>query len=250
MPLDTLTDPAIRVTGPVEGRAGEILTPEALAFVADLHRRFDARRLALLAERDVRQKRFDAGETPDFRADTAAHPRRATGGSGTIPAELLDRRVEITGPVDRKMVINALNSGAKVFMADFEDATSPTWTNQVEGQVNLKDLWAGSLSFDDPKSGKAYRLKDQRAVLKVRPRGWHLPERHMTVDGKPVSGALFDFGLYAFHNAQAAISGRVGPVVLPAQAGDHGGGGPVGRRVPPRRRTGWACRWGPSRPPC
>ena len=202
MPLDNITA-AIRFTGPVEGRAGEILTPEALAFVADLHRRFDARRLALLAERDTRQKRFDAGETPDFRPDTA-HIRDGDWTVAPIPDELKDRRVEITGPVDRKMVINALNSGAKVFMADFEDATSPTWTNQVEGQVNLKDLWAGTLSFDDPKSGKAYRLKDQRAVLKVRPRGWHLPERHMTVDGAPVAGALFDFGLYAFHNAKAA----------------------------------------------
>ena len=204
MPLDSLTDPAIRVTGPVEGRAGEILTPEALGFVADLHRRFDARRRVLLAEREARQKRFDAGETPDFRADTA-HIRDGDWRVAPIPAELLDRRVEITGPVDRKMVINALNSGAKVFMADFEDATSPTWTNQVEGQINLKDLWAGALSFDDPKTGKAYRLKDRRAVLKARPRGWHLSEGHMTVDGAPVSGALFDFGLYAFHNATAAI---------------------------------------------
>jgi malate synthase len=208
MPLDNI-DSAIRVTGPVEGRAAEVLTPEALAFVADLHRRFDGRRGALLAQRDARQKRFDAGETPDFRADTA-HIRDGDWRVGAIPGELQDRRVEITGPVDRKMVINALNSGAKVFMADFEDATSPTWTNQVEGQVNLKDLWAGTLSFDDPKSGKAYRLKDQRAVLKVRPRGWHLPERHLTVDGAPVSGALFDFGLYAFHNARAAIGAGSG----------------------------------------
>jgi malate synthase len=208
MPLDNI-DSAIRVTGPTEGRAGDILTSGALAFVADLHRRFDARRRALLAERETRQKRFNAGQTPDFRADTA-HIRDGDWRVGAIPDELQDRRVEITGPVDRKMVINALNSGAKVFMADFEDATSPTWTNQLEGQVNLKDLWAGTLSFDDPKSGKAYRLKDRRAVLKVRPRGWHLPERHMTVDGKPVSGALFDFGLYAFHNARAAIGAGSG----------------------------------------
>jgi malate synthase len=209
MPLDSLTSSDIRVLGPVEGRAVDILTPEALAFVADLHRRFDARRLALLAARDDRQARFDAGETPDFRADTA-DIRDGDWRVGPIPADLLDRRVEITGPVDRKMVINALNSGAKVFMADFEDATAPTWTNQVEGQVNLKDLWAGVLSFDDPKTGKSYRLKDQRAVLKVRPRGWHLPERHLTVDGQAVSGALFDFGLYAFHNAQAATGQGTG----------------------------------------
>ncbi|MFN3352299.1 MAG: malate synthase A, partial [Brevundimonas sp.] len=204
MPLDTLNDSAIRILGPVEGRAAEILTPEAMAFLADLHRRFDGRRRDLLAARDARQARFDAGETPDFRADTA-HIRDGDWRVAPIPAELLDRRVEITGPVDRKMVINALNSGARVFMADFEDATSPTWENQLEGQVNLKDLWAGGLSYDDPKTGKAYRLKAERAVLKVRPRGWHLPEAHLTVDGQVVSGALFDFGLYAFHNARAAI---------------------------------------------
>lgn len=205
MPLDTLTDSSIRITGPVDGRAGEILTPEALAFVADLHRRFDGRRRELLAARVARQARFDVGETPDFRSDTR-HVREGDWRIGSIPVELLDRRVEITGPVDRKMVINALNSGARVFMADFEDATSPTWTNQVEGQINLKDLWAGTLTFDDPKTGKAYRLKDRRAVLKVRPRGWHLPERHMTVDGAAVAGALFDFGLYVFHNARAAMA--------------------------------------------
>lgn len=142
MPLDTVNDAAIRILGPVEGRAWEILTPAALAFVADLHRRFDARRRELLAAREVRQARFDAGETPDFRADTA-DIRAGDWRIGAIPAELLDRRVEITGPVDRKMVINALNSGARVFMADFEDATSPTWANQIEGQINLKDLWAG-----------------------------------------------------------------------------------------------------------
>ena len=209
MPLDSLNDPAVRITAPTEGRAAEILTPAALDFVADLHRRFDARRLDLLAERAARQARFDAGETPDFRADTA-HIRESDWRIGTIPAELLDRRVEITGPVDRKMVINALNSGARVFMADFEDATSPTWTNQVDGQVNLKDLWGGTLSFDDPRTGKAYRLKEKRAVLKVRPRGWHLTERHMTVDGRSVSGALFDFGLYAFHNAHAAVGAGSG----------------------------------------
>ena len=209
MPLDTLNDSAIRILGPVEGRAEEILTPDALAFVADLHRRFDGRRRELLAARDARQARFDAGETPDFRTDTA-HIRDGDWRVGSIPAELLDRRVEITGPVDRKMVINALNSGARVFMADFEDATSPTWDNQLEGQVNLKDLWAGALSYDDPNTGKAYRLNETRAVLKVRPRGWHLPEAHLTVDGQVVSGALFDFGLYAFHNARAATGAGSG----------------------------------------
>ena len=209
MPLDSMTQSDIRILGSVEGRSWEILTREALAFVADLHRAFDARRLALLAAREAVQARFNAGNTPDFRADTA-DIRSGDWRVGAIPAELLDRRVESTGPVDRKMVINALNSGAKVFMADFEDATSPTWDNQLDGQVNLKDLWAGTLSYDDPKSGKAYRLKDKRAVLKVRPRGWHLPERHLLVDDQPVSGALFDFGLYAFHNARAAIDAGSG----------------------------------------
>ncbi len=209
MPLDSVNDAAIRILAPVEGRAWEILTPAALAFVADLHRHLDGRRRELLAARAARQARFDAGETPDFRSDTV-DIRSGAWRIEPIPAELLDRRVEITGPVDRKMVINALNSGARVFMADFEDATSPTWANQIEGQINLKDLWAGTLSYDDPASGKAYRLKPQRAVLKVRPRGWHLPEAHLTVDGEVVCGALFDFGLYAFHNAAAATAAGSG----------------------------------------
>ena len=209
MPLDFLIPAAVRVLGPVEGRAAEVLTPEALAFAADLHRRFDARRLELLARREDRQAAFDAGETPDFRPDTAAI-REGDWRIGPIPTELLDRRVEITGPVDRKMVINALNSGARVFMADFEDATAPTWTNQIEGQVNLMDLWRGRLSHDDPATGKAYRLKPDRAVLKVRPRGWHLPEAHLSVDGQTISGALFDFGLYAFHNARVATEAGSG----------------------------------------
>ncbi|MFN9250614.1 MAG: hypothetical protein ACK58O_05970, partial [Brevundimonas sp.] len=209
MPLDSVNDAAIRILAPVEGRAWEILTPAALAFVADLHRHLDGRRRELLAARAARQARFDAGETPDFRSDTV-DIRSGAWRIEPIPAELLDRRVEITGPVDRKMVINALNSGARVFMADFEDATSPTWANQIEGQINLKDLWAGTLSYDDPASGKAYRLKPQRAVLKVRPRGWHLPEAHLTVDGEVVCGALFDFGLYTFHNAAAATAAGSG----------------------------------------
>ena len=123
-----------------------------------------------------------------------------------IPADLLDRRVEITGPVDRKMIVNALNSGAKVFMADFEDATSPIWANLIEGQINLKDRWAGKIDFTDPASGKAYALKSDPAVLMVRPRGWHLPERHVVVDGEAMSGSLFDFGLYVFHYAKAQMA--------------------------------------------
>ncbi len=208
MPLDIAAN--IQLNGPVEGRAVEVLTPEALAFVADLHRRFDARRRELLAARAARQARFDAGELPDFLPETAAL-RAADWTVAPIPADLQDRRVEITGPVDRKMIINALNCGAKVFMADFEDATSPTWTNVLEGQVNLKDRWVGDLTHVDPKSGKRYALGANPAVLKIRPRGWHLPEQHMEVDGQPVSGALFDFGLYLFHNARATLAQGSGP---------------------------------------
>ena len=192
------------------GRAGEVLTPEALAFLAALHRRFDARRRELLAARQTRQKRFDAGESPDFLAETQ-NVRDADWRVAIIPADLQDRRVEITGPVDRKMIINALNSGARVFMADFEDATSPTWANIVEGQVNLKDRWAGQLSHTDASSGKSYALNAKTAVLMVRPRGWHLPENHVRVDGEVMSGSLFDFGLYFFHNAKAALAQGSGP---------------------------------------
>ena len=154
--------------------------------------------------------RFDAGELPDFLAETA-EVRAADWTVAPVPADLLDRRVEITGPVDRKMIINALNCGAKVFMADFEDATAPTWTNVVEGQINLKDRWSGELTHVDAKSGKAYAMGPTPAVLKIRPRGWHLMERHLEVDGQAVAGALFDFGLYAFHNAKATLEQGSGP---------------------------------------
>jgi malate synthase len=152
-----------------------------------------------------RQKRFDAGETPDFLTETR-EIREGDWQVAPIPADLLDRRVEITGPVDRKMIVNALNSGAKVFMADFEDASSPVYSNMIEGQLNLMDRWAGRIDFTDPSSGKLYKLLANPAVLMVRPRGWHLPERHVTVDGEEISGALFDFGLYVFHNAKAQIA--------------------------------------------
>jgi malate synthase len=210
MPLDAAPDAGIEVTGPIEGRAAEILTPEAIAFVARLHRLADGRRRELMAARKARQARFDAGESPDFLAETA-DIRSGDWRVGAIPADLMDRRVEITGPVDRKMIINALNSGAKVFMADFEDATSPTWANLIEGQVNLKDRWAGELDFTDPTSGKHYALGRRPAVLMVRPRGWHLPEKHLRVDGSPVCGGLFDFGLYFFHNAHATLAQGTGP---------------------------------------
>ena len=191
-------------------RAGDILTAEALGFVADLHRRFDARRRQLLDARIARQSEFDSDRLPGFLSETA-DIRAGDWTVGQIPTDLRDRRVEITGPTDRKMVINALNSGARVFMADFEDATAPTWTNLIEGQVNLHDRWRGRLSFDDPASGKHYTLSPNPAVLMVRPRGWHLPERHVTVDGTPVAGALVDFGLYFWHNAKAALAAGSGP---------------------------------------
>ena len=191
-------------------RQAEILNGDALAFLAGLHRRFDRRRLELLARRAERQKAFDAGLLPDFLPETKAI-RDGDWKVGPIPADLLDRRVEITGPVDRKMIINALNSGAKVFMADFEDATSPSFANMIEGQANLKDRWAGTIDFTDPASGKSYALTSDPAALMVRPRGWHLPERHVTVDGREMSGALFDFGLYVFHCARSQAAEGVTP---------------------------------------
>lgn len=202
--------PGVVIKGAVQPRFDEILTTEALAFVADLHRRFNETRKRLLALRAERQKRFDAGETPDFLAETR-HIREGDWNVAPIPAELQDRRVEITGPVDRKMIINALNSGAKVFMADFEDASSPVWTNMVEGQINLRDRWAGKIDFTDPTSGKDYKLGAKPAVLIIRPRGWHLPERHIEIDGEEASGSLVDFGLYVFHNAKAALAAGSGP---------------------------------------
>lgn len=200
----------VTINGMVGDRYAEVLTPDALAFIADLHRRFNETRKRLLALRAERQKRFDAGETPDFLSETK-HVRDGDWTVAPIPADLQDRRVEITGPVDRKMIVNALNSGAKVFMADFEDASSPVWSNMVEGQLNLKDRWANRIDFTDPGNGKDYRLKDKPAVLIIRPRGWHLPERHIEIDGEQASGSLVDFGLYVFHNAKAALAAGSGP---------------------------------------
>ncbi len=188
--------------------AAQVLTPAALSFVAKLHRAFESRRQDLLALRTARQREFDAGKFPDFIPETA--PLRSK--EWTIaqqPKDLLDRRVEITGPTDRKMVINALNSGASTFMADFEDANCPTWSNMIEGQVNLHDAVRESISF--VQEGKSYRLKSKVAVLIPRPRGWHLDEKHLWVDGKPVSGAIFDFALYSFHNAKELLARGTGP---------------------------------------
>ena len=195
----------IEVRGNRPPRGSEILTAEALQFLVSLHRRFDGERLRLLALRAERQKCFDAGGLPDFLDETQAI-REAQWSVAAIPADLQDRRVEITGPVDRKMIVNALNSGAKVFMADFEDANSPTWSNVIEGQINLKDRWAGTIGFTDPLTGKRYDIGTTPALLMVRPRGWHLPEAHVLVDGEEMSGALFDFGLYVFHNAKAQLA--------------------------------------------
>jgi malate synthase len=187
-----------------------VLTPEAMRFVVELQRRFNGRRVELLAARAERQKRLDAGEKPDFLAATR-NIRESAWTVAAIPADLLDRRVEITGPVERKMIINALNSGAKVFMADFEDSNTPTWSNQIEGQANLMDAVRRTIRYSDAASGKEYKLNPQTAVLFVRPRGWHLEERHVQVDGQAMSGALFDFGLFLFHNAKELLGAGSGP---------------------------------------
>jgi malate synthase len=186
-----------------------ILTKEALAFVEKLQRAFGPRRQELLAARSARQERFDAGELPDFLAETKS-VRDAGWKVAATPPDLQKRWVEITGPVERKMMINALNSGASVFMADFEDSLSPSWTNVVQGQQNLKDAVRRAIAFTSPE-GKEYRLNAEIATLLVRPRGWHLPEKHVRVDGAPVSASLFDFGLYLFHNAHALKERNTGP---------------------------------------
>ena len=203
------TTEQIEVKGKVEGRASEVLTDEALAFIARLQREFGARRQELLRLRDERQARLDAGEMPVFLPSTS-HVRDAEWRVAEAPHDLRDRRVEITGPTDRKMVINALNSGARVFMADFEDANSPTWSNLVEGQVNLTDAIERRIDFTSPE-GKDYKLNEKVATLLVRPRGWHLDERHVLVDGQPMSGSLFDFGLYFFHNVRRLLDKGSGP---------------------------------------
>ncbi len=200
----------IGLRGQVPGQDA-LLTPPALAFLAELHRRFDGRRRALLEARVRRQRRFDAGALPDFRADTAAI-RAGDWTVAPIPAALQDRRVEITGPVDPKMVINALNSGASCYMADFEDSTSPAWANLIQGQQALREAVAGTLEFTS-EAGRRYALapEAERAVLIVRPRGWHLDEKHVLVDGARMSGALFDLGLFCFHSAQALAARDRGP---------------------------------------
>ena len=202
--------PGLAFSAPSHPQQESILTPEALQFLVELHRRFHSRRLQLLAARIERQHRLDAGEKPDFLPGTA-QIRESEWTVAPVPTDLHDRRVEITGPVDRKMIINALNSGAKVFMADFEDSHTPSWSNQIEGQINLKDAVRRTITFSDSSSGKTYKLNHRTAVLFVRPRGWHLDEAHVLVDAQPMSGSLFDFGLYLFHNAKALLASGSAP---------------------------------------
>ncbi len=200
----------LEVGGPLGERFDEILSPAALDFVATLCDAFRPRIESLLAHRRQLQLGYDRGDRPRFRDDTR-EIRESEWRVAEIPKDLRDRRVEITGPVSRKMVINALNSGANMFMADFEDATAPTWHNVVDGQINLKDAVRREISFDDPVKGKSYRLADDTATLLVRPRGLHLPEAHITMGGRPVPGSLVDFGLFFFHNAKALLSRGSGP---------------------------------------
>ena len=198
----------VRVSAPISAEFAGILTPEALALVAKLHRQFEPRRQELLARRAQRQKQFDAGALPDFLMETKKI-RESDWQISPQPADLLDRRVEITGPTDRKMVINALNCGAATFMADFEDANCPTWFNMIDGQINIRDAVRRSITLEQ--NGKQYKLNDKTAVLIPRPRGWHLDEKHVSVDGQPVSGGLFDFALLLFHNAKELLARGSGP---------------------------------------
>lgn len=197
------------ITAPVTDAYREILTPDAVAFLTALSEKFEPRRQELLARRAERQRELLAGKLPQF-LDETKEIREGTWRVAPIPPALLDRRVEITGPCERKMVINALNCGAPMFMADLEDSNSPTWDNNIQGQINLRDAVNGTISFTSPE-GKAYALKDKVATILVRPRGWHLVEKHFLVDGAPASGSLFDFGLYFFHNAKNLLAKGHGP---------------------------------------
>jgi malate synthase len=209
----------VDIVGTVNPAYAEILAPQALAFVAKLSRKFEGRRQELLAARGRRQAEFDAGKLPDFLPQTR-DIRESDWTVAPVPRDLQDRRVEITGPTDRKMVINALNSGASVFMADFEDANAPTWDNMIAGQINLRDAVSGTIFFTSAE-GKVYRLDDRIATLMVRPRGWHLIEKHVRIDGEPVSAALFDFGLCFFHCAKLALARGSGPYFYLAKLESH-----------------------------
>ncbi len=200
----------IDIRGQIRPEYESILTADAVDFLAGLARQFSARRDELLAAREARQAAIDSGSLPDFLPETAAIRDDSSWRVAPVPPDLQDRRVEITGPTDRKMVINALNCGAKVFMADFEDANAPSWDNMLQGQINLRDAVNRSITFSNP-DGRFYQLNEETATLIVRPRGWHLDESHFLVDGAPIPGGLFDFGLYFFHNAQAARDRGTGP---------------------------------------
>src|SRR3954464_6403565 len=223
MPTSVAAANGIEALGRSSPELATILTPEALAFVEKIERKFGARRHELLARRAARQKEFDAGRLPDFLPETK-EIRASEWRIAPQPKDMLDRRVEITGPTDRKMVINALNSGASTFMADFEDANCPTWHNMIDGQVNLRDAVRRTISFESTgpdSTQKFYRLNDKSAVLIPRPRGWHLDEKHVSVDGKRVSGGIFDFALFFFHNAKELLSRGSGPYFYLAKMESH-----------------------------
>ena len=210
----------LEILGPIAPQHASVLTPEACTFVAGIFKKFGPRRLELLARRVARQKELDAGKLPDFLPETAHIRNDPSWRVAPAPADLQDRRTEITGPVDRKMVINALNSGAKVFMADFEDATTPTWENLLDGHVNLRDAIRRTITLEIP-GGKSYKLNDKTATLLIRPRGWHLSEKHVRFDGQPVGGGMFDFGLYFFHNAKELLARGSGPYLYLPKMESH-----------------------------
>ena len=207
--IHTATKKPVHIIGTIGNSFAEILTDEALQFAVRLHRNFNPTRLELLENRQTRQAELDAGNRPNFLADTEAI-RTSNWRIAPVPADLEDRRVEITGPVDRKMIINALNSGVKVFMADFEDSNSPTWDNIINGQINLRDAVNKTINFTNT-NGKHYELNENPATLMVRPRGWHLVEKHIMVDGKPISASIFDFAMYFFHNVNSLKANGTGP---------------------------------------
>jgi malate synthase len=213
------TNQGVHITGKATPEYSEILTPQAVGFIAKLEREFRERRDVLLKQRTRRQLEIDSGHLPAFLAETES-VRSGSWQVAPIPTALQRRHVEITGPTDRKMMINALNSGADVFMADFEDANSPTWDNMVGGHINLREAIDRSIDYTSPE-GKAYKLNEKTAVLLVRPRGWHLDEKHVRVDGKPMSGSLFDFGLYFFHNARKLLDTGAGPYFYLAKLESH-----------------------------
>ena len=202
--------PRVEILGPYVERADEVLTPLALQLLASLHRRFNSRRLELLAARERRQEELDCGVMPDFAAETAA-VRAAEWRVAPVPADLIDRSLAVTGPVDRKLVINALNAPVRAFAADFEDSCSPTWSNMILGQVNLADAIRHTLTYADAATGKVYRLHSRTATVVMRPRGWHLPEKHLRINGETVSGALFDFAMFIANNHAALAKRGTGP---------------------------------------